>query len=272
MEFHVPHRLDDGYGLNCATLRTLAERGVKVVVTVDCGIASLAEADEARRLGLELIITDHHEPKGELPRADVLIHPRIPVGSNGTARHYPFGGLCGAGVAFKLAWALCKKHCGSDKVTPQLRDFLLDAVALAAMGTVADVVPLFDENRIFVRHGLARLKQQADDGSAGIAPDRPNWKARPSFWPATSVLAWRRASMPPAGLERPGWPSSFSPHLPRRGRRSWPDHLEQQNLDRQLLERRILQEARQLAEQFSNTSRLGVGTAGMASRLIGHRG
>src|SRR5438132_1491541 len=69
-------------------------------------------------------------------------------------------GACGSAVAFKLAWALCKKHCGSPKVTPQLRDFLLDAVALAALGTVADVVPLFEENRIFVRHGLARLKDR----------------------------------------------------------------------------------------------------------------
>src|SRR5262249_51184521 len=132
--------------------------------TVDCGITSVAEADEAHRLGLELVVTDHHEPKAELPRAAVLVHPRIPCGRNGMARDYPFGGLCGSGVAFKLAWALCKTHCGSPKVTPQLREFLLDAVALAAMGTVADVVPLFEENRIFVRHGLVRLKQKPSLG------------------------------------------------------------------------------------------------------------
>src|SRR5436309_1921128 len=79
VEFHVPHRLEDGYGLNGDTLKTLAERGVKVVVTVDCGIAALAEADVAQRLGLELLVTDHHEPKGELPRAAVLVHPRLPL-------------------------------------------------------------------------------------------------------------------------------------------------------------------------------------------------
>src|SRR5262245_17106065 len=78
VEFHLPHRLEDGDGLSSATLRVLAARGVRAVVTVDCGIASLAEADEARRLGLELFITDHHEPKRDLPRADVLVHPRLP--------------------------------------------------------------------------------------------------------------------------------------------------------------------------------------------------
>src|SRR5207253_318556 len=119
---------------------------------VDCGCAGLDEAEEAAGLGMELIITDHHEPKHTLPRASALVHPRLP----GTT--YPFGGLSGAGVAFKLAWALCKKACGSPKVTPELREFLLDAVLLASMGTVADVVPLFEENRIFVRHGLARLR------------------------------------------------------------------------------------------------------------------
>src|SRR5262249_46266192 len=86
-EVYVPHRLDEGYGLNAEALRQVRGRGAEVVVTVDCGICSVEEAEEARRLGLELIITDHHEMKPELPRADVLVHPRLP-GAN-----YPFGGL-----------------------------------------------------------------------------------------------------------------------------------------------------------------------------------
>jgi single-stranded-DNA-specific exonuclease len=90
VEFHVPHRLEDGYGLNKETLQKLAANGTNVVVTVDCGIASLDEAEEAARLGMELIITDHHEPKDTLPRASALVHPRLP----GTS--YPFGGLSGA--------------------------------------------------------------------------------------------------------------------------------------------------------------------------------
>ena len=94
-DFYVPHRLEEGYGLNMDALRNIAQTGATVVVTVDCGIASCEEAEEAKRLGLELIITDHHEFPETLPAADVLVHPRLP----GTA--YPFGGLSGSGVAFR---------------------------------------------------------------------------------------------------------------------------------------------------------------------------
>ena len=151
--FYVPRRLEEGYGLNCDALRTLAEQGAKTVVTVDCGIAAVAEADAARDAGLELIVTDHHEFAARLPAAAALVHPRLP----GT--HYPFGGLSGAGVAFKLAWALCQSADGAKRVSPRMREFLLGAVGLAALGTVADVVPLLDENRVLVQHGLASLKQ-----------------------------------------------------------------------------------------------------------------
>jgi single-stranded-DNA-specific exonuclease len=157
-DFYVPHRLEEGYGLNAEALRQIAQTGASLVVTVDCGIGSVAEAEEARRLGLQLIVTDHHEFKDRLPDADILVHPRLP----GSA--YPFGGLSGAGVAFKLAWALAQRACGSERVTPRFREFLLNSLALAALGLVADVVPLHDENRIFVRHGLARLKQAPPPG------------------------------------------------------------------------------------------------------------
>jgi single-stranded-DNA-specific exonuclease len=129
---------------------------------VDCGIASLEEADEARKLGLELIVTDHHEMKDRLPDAEVLVHPRLP----GSA--YPFDGLSGAGVAFKLAWAIAQRASGGERVNPELREFLLDAVGLAALGLVADVVPLRDENRIFVRHGLDRIRARPSVGLAAL--------------------------------------------------------------------------------------------------------
>lgn len=172
VEEYIPLRLEEGYGLNSEALRQLAESGVQVVVTVDCGIASLAEADEAQRLGLELIITDHHEMKDRLPAASVCVHPRLP-GAN-----YPFGGLSGAGVAFKLAWSLAVKHCGSEKVTPDLRSYLMDALCLATLGLVADVVPLLDENRILVKAGLNRLNEKAPLGlkalieTAELKPER----------------------------------------------------------------------------------------------------
>jgi single-stranded-DNA-specific exonuclease len=152
--YYVPHRIDEGYGLNDEALRTLAGQGARMLITVDCGIASVVQADTARELGLELVITDHHQFADRLPNAAAIVHPRLP-GTN-----YPFGELSGVGVAFKLAWALCQRASQAKRVSPPMRSFLLQAVGLAAIGTVADVVPLLDENRILVHHGLASLKKQ----------------------------------------------------------------------------------------------------------------
>jgi single-stranded-DNA-specific exonuclease len=160
VSWYVPDRFEEGYGLNGEALATLAAKGTAVVVTVDCGIASVAEARRARELGLELIVTDHHTFADTLPEADVLVHPRLPGAG------YPFGDLCGAGVAFKLAWAIATRASGAKQVTPRLREMLLRSIGLAALGTVADVVPLVDENRITVRHGLESLRSR---GGAGIA-------------------------------------------------------------------------------------------------------
>ncbi len=160
--FYVPNRIDEGYGLNDDALRTLAERDAQVIVTVDCGIASLNEARTARELGLELIVTDHHEMAAELPDAAAIVHPRLP------GYQYPFTGLSGAGVAFKLAWALCQRACQAKRVTDAMRSFLLQAVGIAAIGTVADIVPLVDENRILVHHGLVSLKHRPTSGLAAL--------------------------------------------------------------------------------------------------------
>ena len=158
--YYVPHRLDEGYGLNEDALKTLAAGGASVVITVDCGITSIDEARVAKELGIELVITDHHQMVEELPAAAAMVHPRLPGSS------YPFGGLCGAGVAFKLAWALCQRACGARKVSERMKNFLMESVALASLGTVADVVPLVDENRIIVRHGLLSLKERPTLGLA----------------------------------------------------------------------------------------------------------
>lgn len=149
--YYVPSRLDDGYGLNREAIAQLKDRGAELLITVDCGINSLDCARYAKELGLGLIITDHHLGGPEVPAADAVVHPALP----GTA--YPFHDLCGAAVAFKLAWALCQRASGTTRVLPAHRDFLLQALGLAALGTVCDVVPLIDENRIIVRHGLKHL-------------------------------------------------------------------------------------------------------------------
>lgn len=161
--YYVPCRLEEGYGLSEDALRKIAADGAKLVVTVDCGICSVEEAGAAGRLELSLIVTDHHQPGADLPDAEVIVHPRVPSGG------YPFGELCGSGVALKLAWAVCQKASGGQRVTDRLREFLLQAVGLAAIGTVADVVPLVDENRILVRHGLTSLYAKPVVGIAALA-------------------------------------------------------------------------------------------------------
>ena len=151
---YVPHRIEEGYGLNVQAIRQLAADGRPLIVSVDCGITAVEPARAALDMGCDLIITDHHElPAGGLPEATVLVHPRLP-GST-----YPFGHLCGAGVAFKLAWHIARVHCGSERVPEAVRALLLDLLSLAALGTVADVVPLVGENRVITSHGLGHIKR-----------------------------------------------------------------------------------------------------------------
>jgi single-stranded-DNA-specific exonuclease len=241
-DFYVPHRLDEGYGLNAEALRQIADSGAKVVVTVDCGVASLHEADVARELGLELIVTDHHEPKERRPDAAVVVHPRLPPGE------YPFGGLSGSGVALKLAWKLAQLASGGDKVTPRFRDYLLDAVVLASLGTVADVVPLHDENRIFVRAGLSRLRQAPSIGlkalieAAGLTAGAELRASDVGFKLAPRLNAAGRLGCARLVVEL------LTTTSPQRAA----DHarfLEQQNSERQTIERRMTAQAREIVER-----------------------
>ena len=234
--FYVPHRLDEGYGLNADALSRIAQDRCSVVVTVDCGIASIAEAIEARRLGLELIVSDHHEFGPSLPEASVLVHPRLP----GT--DYPFGDLSGSGVALKLAWALCQRVSGAERVTPQLREFLLDSVTLAALGMVADCVPLLDENRIVVRHGMERLKRTGSVGLRALLEVAGlNDKSRVSAVDVAFALAPRLNAAGRLGCARLVVELLTTTSTPRATELA--RHLEVRNSERQQIERRILLEA-----------------------------
>lgn len=150
VDYYVPHRLEEGYGLNIAALEELAERGTKVVITVDCGIRAVEPAARARQLGIDLIITDHHELGPELPDAHSVVHPQL-TGSTCTDP------LCGAAVAFKLAWAIAREMSGGSRLSTKLRDFMCQATSLVALATVADVVPLHGENRVFTAFGLQMI-------------------------------------------------------------------------------------------------------------------
>ena len=139
VDFMIPNRFTHGYGPNEELLRQAYEQGVQLIITVDNGISGIEPIRVAKELGMDVVVTDHHEAGDVLPPADVILHPRVPEG------HYPFGDLAGVGVAFKLAHALY------EEVPDHLYEFV-------AIGTIADLVPLKDENRYLVQRGIEALK------------------------------------------------------------------------------------------------------------------
>ncbi|MFC1928005.1 single-stranded-DNA-specific exonuclease RecJ [Chloroflexota bacterium] len=137
---YIPHRLTEGYGLKTAALENLYQQGISLVITVDCGITALQEVERAKRIGLDIIITDHHTPPAILPPATAVINPKLPDSN------YPFLELSGVGVALKLLQALFR-GIGKEAQLNKLMD-------LVALGTVADMMPLLGENRYLVKQGL----------------------------------------------------------------------------------------------------------------------
>ena len=150
VRFYIPSRLDEGYGVNVDALESIAGDGGQVVVTVDCGITAIEPVRRGRELGLEMIVTDHHQADQTLPDAAAIVHPTA-LGDSANPD------LSGAGVALKVAWAFAREMSGATRVAPEFRDFLLDATSFAALGLIADVVPLTGENRIITSFGLQRL-------------------------------------------------------------------------------------------------------------------
>ncbi len=153
VECYVPHRVEEGYGLNAEAIAKLAEGGAQLIISVDCGITAVEPASVAKKHGVDLIITDHHEMGPALPEAHTLVHPRL------TGSAYPFPDICGAGVAYKLAWQIARTFCGTEKVSETFKSLLVDLLSFAALGTIADVVPLIDENRTIAVFGLRQIKR-----------------------------------------------------------------------------------------------------------------
>jgi len=171
VDYYIPHRIDEGYGLNAKAIRTLAKSGSKLLVTVDCGVTAFSSAELTGQLGLDLIITDHHQPDPELPKAVAIVHPAL-------KKSYPNQDSAGAMVAFKLAWAIANEFNSGRRLEPRLREFMLNATTLAAMGTIADIVDLRGENRVLTSFGLKALPEcklsgiQALIESAGLTGHR----------------------------------------------------------------------------------------------------
>ncbi len=152
VDYYIPSRLKEGYGIHLEVLRKAREKGTGLMVTVDCGISAQAEALWAEENGLDLIITDHHEPPAEIPAAFAIINPKRPECS------YPFKELAGVGVALKLAQVLLEKAGVGSETWQEYLD-------LTCLGTIADIVPIHGENRILVKHGLPVL---ANTGNPGL--------------------------------------------------------------------------------------------------------
>ena len=175
---YIPHRLTEGYGLKIAALENLCHQGVSLVITVDCGISALKEVKRARRIGLDIIITDHHTIPPQMPPAVAIVNPKR------TDSNYPFSELAGVGVAFKLLQALFQAT-GREEQLDELTD-------LVALGTVADIVPLLGENRYLVKQGLKLINTAPRLGirevmvQSGLSPgsftsDRISWIVAPQL-------------------------------------------------------------------------------------------
>jgi len=154
LDFYIPNRCDEGYGMSIAAIDKIKETGTKLIITVDCGVADFEEALYIKESQIDLIITDHHSCKDELPEAYAIVNPRRPD------CNYPFKDLAGVGVVFKLLNGLCIKMA--------LGDLYLDYLDLVAVGTVADIVPLLGENRIMVKFGLSKVSYDPNVGISAL--------------------------------------------------------------------------------------------------------
>jgi single-stranded-DNA-specific exonuclease len=264
---YVPHRLDEGYGLNAEAFDRFAARTPQpLVVSVDCGITAVEVAAHARSLGLELIITDHHafDPEA-LPEAVALVHPGLGVGSwelgigdkaedrerlgdssltPNPQPPTPTSPLCGAGVAFKLAWQVARAHCGGGDLPGKLKRLLLDLMSLAALGTVADVVPLVGENRVIVTHGLGRIKDTPLDGLNALLDAAELRTEKVDAYHAGFVLGPRLNACGRMGHAKQAV-TLLTDATPRRAG-ELARFLTQQNDQRRATERRILQQAHEM--------------------------
>lgn len=149
VQFYIPNRLEEGYGVNEDAVMRIAEEGTDLLITVDCGITSVHEAQVAKSVGLDLIITDHHECQSDLPDCFAIINPKQ------ESCHYPYDMLAGVGIAFKLVQGLMGEG---------FYDFVDEIIDIAALGTVADVAPVADENRIITKFGLEKLNATSNLG------------------------------------------------------------------------------------------------------------
>ncbi|WP_425807502.1 single-stranded-DNA-specific exonuclease RecJ [Desulfitobacterium sp. Sab5] len=237
---YIPNRMDEGYGLNKEAILKAAQAKVKVIITVDCGITAVEEVRYAKELGIQVILTDHHEPPEQLPEALAILNPKVPDSG------YPFRELAGVGVAFKLAQALLERFAD---VSVKRDDILteLEILDIVAIGTIADIVPLIDENRVIVSYGLKQMEQTVHLGVQSLLEEcgihrKPIKSGQIAFLVAPRINAAGRMESAKAALELliTGNPER-SQELAR--------FLSRENAQRKDTEKEILEEALAMLEQ-----------------------
>ena len=238
-DFHVPHRILDGYDLRDDVIERAAAARIPLIISVDMGIRAFAPAQTAHRLGVDLIVTDHHLPgPNGVPKAFAVVNP------NQHGCEYPSKQLCGAGVAFKLAQALIERRLHSKDHNKLLLSFM----KVVAIATIADAVPLAGENRVFASLGLKALRKAVNPGlkalleTAQISPNRPPTSGEIGFRIAPRINAAGRMDVARDVIEL------FSVREPARAR-ELAAKLDQLNTDRQEEERRIL---RSVEDRFTS--------------------
>jgi single-stranded-DNA-specific exonuclease len=162
VHYYIPSRLEEGYGLNAQAVRKIAAERTGLLLTTDCGVTALDEVRLAKELGMTVIVTDHHQPGPRFAQMREAAHSVVCATRPDSA--YPFDGLSGVGVAFKLAWAIGAQMSPGKRCSEEFQKFLLDALALVSLGTIADVVPLLGENRVLASFGLAGLSFSESPG------------------------------------------------------------------------------------------------------------
>ncbi len=242
VEYYVPHRIEEGYGVNVEAVEAIAAQGTKLLVTVDCGVAAVEPLRRAGELGMDVIVTDHHAPGESLPAAVAVVHPALGGGK------YPNPDLSGAGVAFKLAWQVARRVSGlgagpvaPGRVNEPMRRFLLEATSLAALGVIADVVPLLGENRVLAAYGLKGLAAVDHAGIRALVKSAGLAGAKLDSYDVGFRLAPRLNAAGRMGHARLAVELLARPERARCAEIA--HYLEQQNTRRQRVEREILKQA-----------------------------
>ena len=262
--FYIPDRMEEGYGLNAAAIRRLAADGTKLLITVDSGVSAVAEVALAQELGMDVIVTDHHEPGDVVPATPLLINPKLP------GCPYPFRDLSGAGVAFKLAWAVGRDMSAGARVAPEFRDYLLDAVSLAALGTIADVVPLMGENRVLASYGLRGLTASNAPGIRALREASSATEQNLTGFDVAFKLAPRLNAAGRMGSATQAVEMLITSSLDRA--REIAAHLNRENGRRQRIQESILSDAREMIEELDGVqgrSSLVLAREGWHSGVIG---